>query len=103
MNRVGMLTVPLQSETDAEGGTRWFSTLQDVTEHRLAEEKILRLTRVHAVLSGINALIVRVRDRDELFREACRIAVEAGGFKLAWLGGGDREAKCVEPGAWHGG
>jgi len=37
-----------------------------VTEHRLAEEKILRLTRVYAVLSGINALIVRVGNRDEL-------------------------------------
>ena len=26
------------------------------------------------VISGINALIVRARDRDELFRDACRIA-----------------------------
>src|SRR5256885_8267646 len=51
------------------------------TLFRSAEEKIHRLTRVYAVLSGINALIVRVRDRDELFREACRIAVEAGQFK----------------------
>src|SRR3989442_15780310 len=103
MNRVGMLTVPLQSQADAEGGTRWFSTLQDVTEHRLAEEKILRLTRVYAVLSGINALIVRVRDRDELFREACRIAVEAGKFKLAWLGVVDREVGRVKLVAWPGG
>src|SRR6266568_2159065 len=73
-SRVRQVIEPLQSQTDAEGGTRWFSTLQDVTEHRLAEEKILRLTRVYAVLSGINALIVRVRDREELFRDACRIA-----------------------------
>src|SRR6267378_885723 len=94
---------PLQGQADAEGATRWFSTLQDVTEHRLAEEKILRLTRVYAVLSGINALIVRVRDRDELFRDACRIAVEAGKFKLAWLGVVDRDAERVKPVAWHGG
>jgi len=102
-SRVRQVIEPLQSQADAEGATRWFSTLQDVTEHRLAEEKILRLTRVYAVLSGINALIVRVRDRDELFREACRIAVEAGKFKLAWLGVVDREALRVEPVAWHGG
>src|SRR5882762_8502403 len=76
--QVRQVIEPLQGQADAEGATRWFSTLQDVTEHRLAEEKILRLTRVYAVLSGINALIVRVRDRDELFRDACRIAVEAG-------------------------
>ncbi|HEX4798531.1 MAG TPA: GGDEF domain-containing protein, partial [Burkholderiales bacterium] len=73
-----------------------------VTEHRLAEEKISRLTRIYAVLSGINALIVRVRERDELFREACRIAVEAGQFRLAWLGVVDREAARVKPVAWHG-
>src|SRR5712691_1850569 len=102
-SRVRQVIEPLQSQADAEGATRWFSTLQDVTEHRLAEEKILRLTRIYAVLSGINALIVRVRDRDELFREACRIAVEAGKFKLAWLGVVDREAMRVKPVAWHGG
>src|SRR5882762_8244129 len=102
-SRVRQVIEPLQSQADAEGGTRWFSTLQDVTEHRLAEEKILRLTRVYAVLSGINALIVRVGNRDELFRDACRIAVEAGKFKLAWLGVVDREAMRVKPVAWHGG
>src|SRR6266700_4067888 len=102
-SRVRQVIEPLQTQADAEGGTRWFSTLQDVTEHRLAEEKILRLTRVYAVLSGINGLIVRVRDRDELFRDACRIAVEAGKFKLAWVGVVDREAMRVKPVAWRGG
>jgi len=65
-------------------------------------EKIDRLTRVHAVLSAINGLIVRVSKRDELFREACRIAVEVGGFKISWLGVVDRKAMQVKPVAWHG-
>ncbi|HEY4371458.1 MAG TPA: EAL domain-containing protein [Burkholderiales bacterium] len=72
-------------------GIRWFSTIQDVTEQRRSEEKIRRLNRVYAVLSGINTLIVRVNDRTELFREACRLAVEEGGFLLAWVGLVDRE------------
>src|SRR6185436_14514061 len=55
-------------------------------EHMEKEEKVRRLTRVYAVLSGINTLILRVRDRDELFREACRIAVEEGHFLKAWIG-----------------
>jgi diguanylate cyclase (GGDEF)-like protein len=38
------------------------------------------------VLSGINALIVRVRHRDELFGESCRIAVEQGSLAMAWIG-----------------
>ena len=66
------------------------------------ESKVRRLTRVYAVLSGINALIVRVRERDELFRAACRVAVEAGEFRMAWIGVVDREARRIEPVAWHG-
>ena len=80
----------------------FISVLNDVSERKTAQEKIKRLNRVYAVLSGINALIVRVRDRDELFREACRIAVDAGQFSLAWIGVVDREAMQVMPVAWHG-
>jgi diguanylate cyclase (GGDEF)-like protein len=58
----------------------------DVTAEKLAEDKLRRLNRVHAVLSGINSVIVRVGDRDDLFSEVCRIAVEAGAFKMAWIG-----------------
>ncbi len=76
--------------------------VRDVTERKRAEEQIQRLNRVYAVLSGINALIVRVRDREELYRGACRVAVEAGGFQMAWLGIVDREAMQVKPVAWHG-
>ena len=64
---------------------------------KAAEDKITYLTRVYAVLSGINTLIVRERNRDELFREACRIAVEDGGFRLAWVGLADREARQLVP------
>lgn len=84
------------------GGPRWFNTLQDITEQKRAEARILSLNRVYAVLSGINALIVRAQDRDELFRETCRIAVDDGKFTKAWIG-------VIEPGydpvrlvAWHG-
>ncbi|MHB1185788.1 MAG: GAF domain-containing protein [Desulfobulbia bacterium] len=44
------------------------------------------LNRVYAVLSNINQTIIRVRDPQELFQTACRIAVEDGGFRLAWIG-----------------
>ncbi|MDB5806355.1 MAG: response regulator receiver modulated sensor-containing diguanylate [Betaproteobacteria bacterium] len=59
---------------------------EDITERRAAEERVAHLNRVYAMLSGINSLIVRVRNRDELFAEACRIAVEAGSFNAAWIG-----------------
>jgi PAS domain S-box-containing protein/diguanylate cyclase (GGDEF)-like protein len=66
-------------------------------EHIAKEEKVRRLTRVQAVLSGINAAIVRIRDRQELFQEACRIAVDSGEFRMAWVGIVDREEGIVKP------
>src|SRR5438309_9665367 len=93
---------PLGGQPDAGGAERWFSTLQDITEQKRAEERIKRLNRVYAVLSGINTLIVRVKDREELYREACRIAVEAGRFVMAWIGVVDREAGLVDPVATAG-
>jgi len=70
---------------------------EDITEKRQAETRLKRLNRVYAVLSGINSLIVRVRDREELFRAACQIAIEHGGFKMAWIGIVDRDAKTIVP------
>jgi diguanylate cyclase (GGDEF)-like protein/PAS domain S-box-containing protein len=73
------------------------TVVRDVTERKDAENRIRRLNRVYAVLSGINTLIVRVRDRDELFSEACRIAVEEGGFRMAWMGIVDRSVMKIVP------
>jgi PAS domain S-box-containing protein/diguanylate cyclase (GGDEF)-like protein len=76
--------------------------IEDITERREHERKFTRLSRVQAVLSGINSAIVRVHSRDELFRDACRIAVGAGQFRMAWVGVVDREAMRVKPVAWDG-
>jgi diguanylate cyclase (GGDEF)-like protein/PAS domain S-box-containing protein len=92
------VTEPLSDQ----GEVRWFSTLQDITDQKRAEAKIGRLNRVYAVLSGINGLIMRVRDRGELYREACKIAVHIGGFKLSWIGLVDRHHMRVTPVAFAG-
>ena len=87
-----------------EGGeiTHYIAIKQDISERKSQELKIARLSRIHAVLSGINSAIVRVRDRQELFNEACRIAVEHGNFGLAWIGLLDPATLDVTPVAWAG-
>ena len=50
------------------------------------QRRIERLNRTLEVLSAVNALIVRAGDRQALLDEACRIAVEKGGFRLAAVG-----------------
>lgn len=64
--------------------------------------QIQRLNRIHAVLSGINSAIVRIRDRDTLLKEACRIAVELGGLRLAWIGFVDDATGHIHRAAWYG-
>jgi diguanylate cyclase (GGDEF)-like protein/PAS domain S-box-containing protein len=83
-------------------GTLLMSSIRDVTERKGAEDKITRLNRVYAVLSGINSLIVRSKDRDQMFREACKISVEDGKFKIAWIGVIDRVTMKIVPVASSG-
>jgi diguanylate cyclase (GGDEF)-like protein/PAS domain S-box-containing protein len=64
---------------------KWFGTCTDIDDLKTAEIKIGRLNRVYAVLSRINALIIRAKDREELFSEACRIAVQSGGFRMSMM------------------
>jgi len=49
-------------------------------ERRAEQARIARLDRVLRMLSGVNALLVRVRDRKELLSEICRLAVSVGGY-----------------------
>lgn len=74
----------------------------EVFERRAAEARVVSLNRVYAVLSEINSLIVRAHARAELFDGACRIAVDLGGFGLAWIGVVDPQSFTVKPAAWHG-
>jgi diguanylate cyclase (GGDEF)-like protein/PAS domain S-box-containing protein len=72
----------------------------DISERVQQRERILRLQRIHAVLSSINSAIVRVQTRDELFEEACRIASQHAAFHIAWIG--LVEQNTLKPLAWAG-
>jgi len=80
-------------------GDSWtiVTMIRDVTDRKEAETRIIHLNRVHAMLSGINTLIVRVRDRGELFSGACRIATDEGGFRMIWIGLVDRALQKMVP------
>jgi len=104
----------------AKGGIRWLDSnalplldssgnvqgyrgvARDITDQRLQQERIARLSRIQAVLSGINSTIVRVHERRELLRESCRIAVQQGGFRMAWIGLVEPGAMKATPLVWEG-
>jgi PAS domain S-box-containing protein len=74
----------------------------DMTEHKRAEARVLRLNHLYAALSRLNQTIVRATDRDTLFGETCRIAIEHGQFRMAWVGLIDEAAGRVKPVAFAG-
>jgi len=78
------------------------SVIEDITERKIAEEEILKLNRVYAVISQINQAIVHLREKDKLLSEACRVAIEFGKFQMAWIGLVDEETKLVNPVAFAG-
>jgi len=74
----------------------------NITERKNVASRLAYLNRVYAMLSGINTLIVRVHDRDALFKEACRVAIEAGRFRMAMIGTVDRSTMRIVPVAMAG-
>jgi len=66
------------------------------------QRRVRRLNRTLAMLSAVNALIVRASDRQALLEEACRVAVETGGFRLAAVGLLDSRTKAMRPTASAG-
>jgi C4-dicarboxylate-specific signal transduction histidine kinase len=74
----------------------------EILERETAEKSLLRLNRLYLVLSQTNHAMVQTKDRDTLFQEFCRIAVEDGGFKLAWVGLLDQESGSLQVAAKSG-
>lgn len=75
----------------------YWSIIRDISERKRAEAKIFHLNRLYAVLSQVNQAVVRARERTALLKAVCRIAVEYGEFRMAWIGLVNEEQKRVEP------
>jgi PAS domain S-box-containing protein len=63
-----------------------YGVAHDVTQQKIAEEKLINANRLYSVISGINQLIVHTEEESTLLLEACNIATKLGKFDLAWIG-----------------
>ena len=59
---------------------------RDVERRVLAERRAERFTRIYATLSKADEAIVRIRQRLALFERVCRVLVEEGRLRMAWVG-----------------
>jgi PAS domain S-box-containing protein len=75
----------------------------DITDRRDAERALHRLNRTLKTLSRGNEALVRAASEPELLTDMCRVIVETGGYRMAWIGVPQSDAaKSVTPVAWAG-
>lgn len=91
-----------QPEKLKDGSVLWHGIIMDITERKVTEKHILRLTQLYKALSMTNQAIVHMERQAELFPLVCRCAVEFGGLKLAWVGQLEEENGLITPVASHG-
>lgn len=76
--------------------------IRDISAQKKAQAEIVKMNRVYAVISQINQMVVRSRNKEEILQEACRIAIDFGKFRMAWIGEVDPVQNIVKPVAWAG-
>ena len=67
-----------------------------------AEASLERQLALYAALGETNQAIIRAREPLPLFQEICRIAVDEGCFRMAWIGVVDESSGRLTPVAWAG-
>jgi PAS domain S-box-containing protein len=66
-------------------------------------EELRRLARAYRALSLCQGKIVRATSEQEMLDSVCHTLVDAGGYRLAWVGFAEKdEARMVRPVSWAG-
>ncbi len=78
-------------------------TAEDITAGKLAEMELARSNRALRLLSACCEALTRITDEQELLIQVCRLAVEIGGYRMAWVGyAADDERRSIIPMAHAG-
>lgn len=59
---------------------------RDITERKLSEESLRRVNRSLVVLSACNTTMVHATSEQQLLDDICRLVVDLGGYRMAWVG-----------------
>ena len=77
--------------------------MADITEQKALELDLSAKVRELHVLSEMNDALLRAKTEEELLTEYCRIVVEVGGYRMAWVGFAEQgPEKRIVPVAHYG-
>jgi PAS domain S-box-containing protein len=82
---------------EAEGTVICHGIATDITDRIIVEQRLIKANRLYLFISQMNQMIVRAKNEEALFREACSIAVNVGKFRMVWIGMLDDTGKKVIP------
>lgn len=75
----------------------------EVIQRMDAEENLQRLNQVLQMVIACDEAMVRIRDEGELLQDVCRVIADVGGYRMAWVGFAENDArKSVRPAAAAG-
>jgi PAS domain S-box-containing protein len=73
-------------------------SVRDVTEAWRLQEELARVNGALRMLGRCNEAVVRAGSEAELLSEVCRVVVEEGGYRFAWIGRAEHdEARSLRP------
>lgn len=112
--------VALEPGVLADGKSHWFQTIRepllqsdgsasvltiamDITELKETEELLQINNRALRLLSACNMALVHIAEEGRLLTEVCKLIVETGGYRMAWIGLAEHDPeKNVRPVARYG-
>ncbi len=81
----------------------FIALIDDITERKLAEEELDRLTQLLATINACNEALLHTDDEAELLQKICNIIIEKSGYLTTWVGYAmDNEEKSILPVAQAG-
>jgi PAS domain S-box-containing protein len=85
-----------------EGASGVLLSLTDVTAEHRAIERVYAVSRLYQVLAETSQAVLGLAEGHDILREACRIAVEVAGLRMAWVGTVEQQSGGIVPVAWAG-
>jgi PAS domain S-box-containing protein len=120
-NRAGEMSDIEYRILSTDGKTRWIrdhaypvfnasgvlervvGTARDITDRKLADLELASTNRALQMLSRSCIAINRIDEEAELLAEVCRVAVDVGGYRMAWVGYAQNDAgRSIQPMAHAG-
>jgi diguanylate cyclase (GGDEF)-like protein/PAS domain S-box-containing protein len=82
---------------------RLMGTIQNITDQKKYQSDLAWVNRALLILSKCNEALSHFKDETRLTREICRIIVDIGGYRMAWVGYAENDDyKSIKPKEYYG-